>query len=462
MPRHQLCLETDAGGRRLPGVPSSPAAPLSARTCFVRRLIPLPVAPASTSAFFDMPLGFSAIAGGSVAVGVGVWATYKWSTQQARDRLQRDTAALAVVADAHQHRSPTSVADFHKAARSFPLTEPGPWPSRAYAAQLQGLAARTRAAELHACRCRWRACGVPQHLSRSADALCGEAAAALDAFDRDARLVHELAAYAAEQAVPLSGYDVCERFFLDPPGWRQRVPASEAAMEGLARQRAGPNTLTPVLDLYTELRALVGDARAVAARLDALDAAPETGRLRQDIARQCDAHAAALDVVKQLPGLYTEREAEATRAEQRRVVAAAETQAAAAKTQAAEARRLRQAEEDRLRAVEKCTGALQRLTGALEARQGDRDCGLRAPGAVVECRNADDVEPIGLEPVRQFRPDQLCVLPSGNCMLREHVSQLPRPVDPYTNVPLPQSAQQGPDWRKVEVLIEAATNACRR
>ena len=394
-----------------------------------------------------------------MAVGMGVWATHKWSTQQARDRLQRDTAALAVVADAHQHRGPTSVADFHKAARTFPLTEPGPWPSRAYAAQLQGIAARTRAAEAHARRCRWRACGVAQRLSHSADALCGEAAAALEAFGRDSRLVHELAAYATQQAVPLSGYDVRERFFL---AQRQRAPATEAAMEGLARQRAGPDTLTPVLDLYKELRALVGDARAVAARLEALDATSETVRLQQDISRQCDAHAAALDVVRRLPGLYTEREAEATRVEQRRAVEAAEKQAA-------EARRLRQAEEqrlrvesERLRAVRECTGALQRLTGALEGGQGDRDCGLRAPGAVAECRNADDVEPIGLEPVRQYRPDQLCLLPSGNCMLREHVSQLPRPVDPYTNVPLPQSAQQGPDWRKVEALVEAATNACRR
>ena len=96
-----------------------------------------------------------------------------------------------------------------------------------------------------------------------------------------------------------------------------------------------------------------------------------------------------------------------------------------------------------------------------------RGRGLPRPQRISDCRNWDsELEPITLEPIQSYSPADLVVLPCGKCMLSESVDQLRRPVDPFTNQPLPPvtggSAGLSTDIRgDVERLIRKAEQACR-
>ena len=57
------------------------------------------------------------------------------------------------------------------------------------------------------------------------------------------------------------------------------------------------------------------------------------------------------------------------------------------------------------------------------------------PDTIADCRNCDDVEPIGLVPLSDIDPTDLMMLPSGNCLERRHRPGLNN-MDPYTRAPL--------------------------
>ena len=110
--------------------------------------------------------------------------------------------------------------------------------------------------EVSANRSRNVACGVASRMSHDASSLCRAATAALEALQRDSGLVQVLARHAAANAVPLEGYDVLKRCFVDGV-----ATTDEVAMVAMARKRATRDTITPVLALEGQLEELTMDGQ---------------------------------------------------------------------------------------------------------------------------------------------------------------------------------------------------------
>jgi hypothetical protein len=349
------------------------------------------------------------------------------------------------------------------------------WPSKVHAERLSSLSSRIDGELAHARSCARWSCGLGKHVG--AGGLCRDARSAIQLLTSKGPLVHSLAAFAGAHQASLAGQDVRQRFVL--PSTISASLDSNAVMQ-LARERSRSGT--PLCDLQKELESIVCDGDAV---LAAQTATARRATTPARDAKACDEafqtglgrHAAALRVLSAQPELVAERQAAEVRAiAARRAVAAEATAREAASTRRAEEER-RDAERKRTDAAASCRDAIRDLAAALRAHgstsAGARDevrvrgRGLPRPQRISDCRNWDsELEPITLEPIQSYSPADLVVLPCGKCMLSESVDQLRRPVDPFTNQPLPPvtggSAGLSTDIRgDVERLIRKAEQACR-
>jgi hypothetical protein len=407
--------------------------------------------------------GLATAATGTVAVFWGGFRALElWFVSS---RLEKNADAVFAVLQTHADWT-DSVEQFHREtiASSHPETK---WPSKAHAEHLGSLARALDDELANARRCEALSCGVFKHLGTAG--ICRDALNAIALLTTKGRRVKDLAAFADAQAASLAGQDVRRRFVLPSTraatrssffGESSGHPEEDAgAVVQLAREQAGPRSVSPLGDFQRELQSVVADGETVAARLAPNStAAFEHANFQADSTRSqsllnfqadLERHAGALRLLNSQPELFAERE----RAKQQAV---AERSAAAAERSAGEAAAMRLAEEQhrnaamqRAAAARSCRDAIQDLTAALRAlpqgaltevrprqRLGAR--GLPTPGQITECRNwEDESEPITLEPIRSCRPADLVILPCGKCMLSENVHRLRHPSDPFTNQPLP-------------------------
>ena len=230
--------------------------------------------------------------------------------------------------------------------------------------------------------------------------------------------------------------EMCARAVVDADGaGRRRGLAGRARETARSARRKRDAAARPTRRAHRSGRARAAAAwSARRARDDGDDA--EAARARVALAAAVTRHARAAASLEAGERLYTERATRAGLREAARAADAAEARHAAARELADEARRCRQAIERLEVAMLSAGVASARAPRAPAGERGVRG-GLPSPRALRECRNAGDVEPITLEPLASYAPSALVVLPSGNCMAREHLRRLQRRADPFTNLQLP-------------------------
>ena len=336
---------------------------------------------------------------------------------------------------------PATVAEMHSAAMSHCASSGGgdKWPSRSWAARLSSAVEGSNDSARYAQSCVTWACQCSSWSGVAANraALCTAAKEAARAFTRDAPRLLRLYDHVQDAAPALAAHDVSLRLFVQP----EDADSSAAAL-AMARRRCAGRGTTPLSQVHAELSAVVSDGVAVLERLAAYreGAAPppfaDMAEGPPGLSARLSQHQQALRLLQEAPSLYEEKQAHAALVEAQHTNEVAAKSAAAAVALVAEERRRRRAEEARLAVASRCADAVGALHRAVEHAESsaaararlhidEPDGGvvtaLQTPRAMSQCRNADNAEPITLEPLEHYGLEELCVLPSGNCMLRTNL-----------------------------------------
>ena len=306
---------------------------------------------------------------------------------------------------------------------------------------------------------------------RAFSATCKKAEMAFEALGEASKDIEVAKNFGSLHAATLDGMDALKNLedALPPhkmswrASWQQDDKSKDLALvTAIARRRS--DSLTPLRDLLLDLDQLIEDAKT------ALDNLSDThDDLKKKLKQRRLDGVRALELLRESPELQEERHKAESLREARRVADAAERTAE-------EQRKTRIAVDAANADRRRCARSIDRLAVALEDMK-QRSDSLRheskkwRPTSLSECRNDED--PISLDALSTFRPNDLCLLPSGNCIAITHLLAMRRDVDPFTNVALPAAirtdleAQENfiskntKQYDAINDLIANAKAACR-